>query len=108
MSVKAAAANGTTDVSQVIASIDWVVQHRNDNGLNVRVLNLAFGTDSRQSYVLDPLAYAAEVAWRKGIVVVVSAGNDGPTTTGLNDPAYDPHVIAVRRARPARPFHACR
>ena len=65
-------------MSQVIAAIDWVVQHRNDNGLNVRVLNLSFGTDGTQDAALDPLAYAAEVAWRKaGIVVVVSAGNRG-------------------------------
>ena len=26
-------------------------------------------TDGVQDYVLDPLAYAAEVAWRKGIVL---------------------------------------
>ena len=57
----------------MIAAIDWVVQHRNDPGLNIRVLNLSFGTTAQQSYLLDPLAYAAEVAWRKGIVVVVAA-----------------------------------
>jgi serine protease AprX len=100
LNVKVAASNGATDVSQVLAAIDWVVQHRNDNGLNVKVLNLSFGTDSRQSYVLDPLAYAAEVAWRKGIVVVVAAGNNGYGNTQLNDPAYDPFVIAVGASDP--------
>ena len=40
VSVKVGAANGSVDVSQVIAAIDWVVQHRHDNGLNIRVLNL--------------------------------------------------------------------
>ncbi|MFN2641671.1 MAG: S8 family serine peptidase, partial [Actinomycetota bacterium] len=95
LSVKVAAADGSTDVSQVIAAIDWVVQHKNDNGLNVRVLNLSFGTDGLQSYMLDPLAFAAEVAWRKGIVVVVSAGNGGAAATSLTDPGYDPYVIAA-------------
>ena len=52
-------------------------QHRNDAGLNIRVLNLSFGTDGVQDYRLDPLAHAVEVAWRKGIVVVVAAGNGG-------------------------------
>jgi serine protease AprX len=94
ISLKVATADGATDVSQVIAAIDWVVQHRNDEGLNIRVLNLAFGTDSVQSYALDPLAYAAEVAWRRGIVVVVSAGNDGPLAA-LTDPAVDPFLLAV-------------
>jgi serine protease AprX len=95
VSVKVATSSGATDVSQVIAAIDWVVQHRNTDGLNIRVLNLSFGTDGTQSYLLDPLAFAAEVAWRKGIVVVVSAGNSNFGTARLNNPAFDPYVIAV-------------
>ena len=95
VNVKAGAHDGAVDVSQVIAAIDWVVQHRNDNGMNIRVLNLSFGTESTQSYLTDPLAYAAEQAWRHGIVVVVSGGNDGKAGTTLADPAYDPNLIAV-------------
>jgi len=95
VSLKVAASDGATDVSQVIAAIDWVVTHQHADGLNIRVLNLSFGTDSSQSYELDPLAYAAEVAWLKGIVVVVAAGNSGLETPTLTDPAIDPYVIAV-------------
>jgi subtilisin family serine protease len=98
ISVKVADATGATDVSQVIAAIDWVVKHRRDNGMNIRVLNLSFGTDGVQSYLLDPLAYAAEVAWRKGIVVVVAAGNASFGSSRLNNPAYDPYVLAVGAA----------
>jgi Subtilase family len=95
VSLKVASSEGATDVSQVIAAIDWAVEHRNSDGLNIRVLNLSFGTDSTQDYRLDPLAYAAEVAWLHGIVVVVSGGNAGLGTSVLTDPAYDPYVIAV-------------
>jgi serine protease AprX len=95
VSLKVASSDGATDVSQVIAAIDWVIQHRNTDGLNIRVLNLSFGTDSTQDYRLDPLAYAAEVAWLRGIVVVVSAGNGGMESSVLTDPATDPYVIAV-------------
>jgi serine protease AprX len=95
VNVKVGAADGSTDVSQVIAGIDWVVQHRQDNGLNIRVLNLSFGTLSKQSYIVDPLAYAAEVAWRRGVVVVAASGNDGSTVKQLADPAYDPRILAV-------------
>ena len=66
VSLKLADAQGNTDVSQVIAAIDWVVTHAEDAGLNIRVLNLSFGTDSTQDYRLDPLAHAAEVAWNSG------------------------------------------
>jgi serine protease AprX len=95
VSVKVADREGRTDVSQVIAAIDWVIEHRHDGDLDIRVLNLSFGTPSRQEYLLDPLAFAAEMAWRKGIVVVVSAGNDGTGTGKLLNPAQDPYVLAV-------------
>jgi serine protease AprX len=98
ISLKVAAADGATDVSQVIAAIDWVVQHRNDPGLNIRVLNLSFGTDSTQDPRLDPLSYAVEAAWRSGIVVVVSVGNDGSTATRVAMPAQNPYVISVGAA----------
>ena len=95
MSVKVGDQTGATDVSQVIAGIDWVVQHRHDNDLNIRLINLSFGTDSKQSYRVDPLAFAAEQAWKNGITVVVSAGNDGQTANGLANPAFDPLLVAV-------------
>jgi serine protease AprX len=95
VNVKVGAADGTADVSQIIAAIDWVVQHAHDSGVNIRVLNLSFGTDTVQAYDKDPLAQAAEQAWKHGVVVVVAAGNDGRGPRKLADPAYDPYVIAA-------------
>ncbi|MCP3996091.1 MAG: S8 family serine peptidase [bacterium] len=94
LNVKVANHEGAVDVTQVIAAIDWVVEHRNDNGMNVRVINLAYGTDSTQNWQADPLSAAVERAWRAGIVVVVAGGNDG-NSTALRDPAFNPYVIAV-------------
>lgn len=79
----------------MLAAIDWVVEHRDDQGLNIRVLNLAFGTDSLQDPRVDPLSHAVELAWRSGIVVVVSAGNSGTSSATLDNPATNPYVIAV-------------
>jgi serine protease AprX len=95
VNLKVGARDGATDVSQVIAAIDWVVQHRDDPGLGIRVLNLAYGTDSMQDYRLDPLTKAVEEAARHGIVVVVSGGNDGSDRPSLVSPATDPYVLAV-------------
>ncbi len=99
VSLKVATADGEVDVSQVIAAIDWVVQHAHDPGFNIRVINLSYGTNSLQPYGKDPLAYAVEQAWKAGIVVVAAAGNTGNQrghdAPGLADPAYDPYVIAV-------------
>jgi len=98
--LKLASTDGSTDVSQVIAALDWVSQHRTDNGMNVRVVNLSFGTSSLQAYQLDPLAAAAENAWHRGLVVVVSGGNGGAKASSLTDPAIDPYVIAVGSSDP--------
>ncbi len=96
VSVKVGDNTGAVDVSQVIAGIDWVIEHKDRDGLNVRVLNLSYGTDSLQSYQIDPLAHAVERAWDAGIVVVVAAGNEGwSSRAGLANPAHDPFVIAV-------------
>jgi serine protease AprX len=99
LSLKLATTDGSTDVSQVIAGLDWVTQHPvMPDGTRVRVINLSYGTDSAQGYQIDPLAAAAENAWKHGIVVVTSAGNSGSDTDHLSDPAIDPFVLAVGAA----------
>jgi serine protease AprX len=98
-SVKVGAAAGIVDVTQVMAAIDWVVAHRNDDPAHpIRVLNLSYGTDGTQDYQLDPLTHAVENAWRAGIVVVAAAGNGGAAAATLANPATDPYVIAVGAA----------
>ncbi len=98
-SVKVGAADGAVDVATVIAAVDWVVAHRDDDPRHpIRVLNLSYGTDGTQDYRLDPLTHAVENAWRAGIVVVAAGGNGGTTAPRLTNPAYDPYVIAVGAA----------
>jgi serine protease AprX len=96
VSVKVAGPDGSTDVSTVIAGLQWVVANRTT--YNIRVLNLAFGTDSDQSYGIDPLDYAVEQAWFSGILVVASAGNRGPGGNTINKPGDDPFVLTVGAA----------
>ena len=100
VNVKVGIADGGVDVTQVIAAIYWVIEHKNHNGLNIRVLNLSYGTNSQQAYGVDPLAYAVEQAWRAGIFVVVAAGNEGYVGGGgnMSNPARDPFAVAVGAA----------
>jgi serine protease AprX len=96
INVKAGAADGAVDISQMIAAINWVTEHKNDNGMNIRVLNLSFGSDTSQAAAVDPLVFAVEAAWKKGIVVVASAGNDGlKKILYLANPAASRAIIAV-------------
>ncbi|MDQ1651999.1 MAG: serine protease AprX [Cryptosporangiaceae bacterium] len=97
-SIKVGMSNGAVDVSQMLAAIDWVVKHRNDDPKNpIRVLNLSYGTDSTLGQATNPLALAVENAWWAGIAVVVAAGNTGHAFTV---PATDMHPIVVGSTDP--------
>jgi serine protease AprX len=96
VSVKVGDNTGAVDVTQVIAGVDWVVE--NAAALNIRVINLSYGSGSTLGYQTDPLAFAVERAWKAGIVVVSSVGNDGRADRAVDMPAADPYVIAVAGA----------
>jgi serine protease AprX len=91
--IKAAGASGASDVSTLIAALQWVVL--NKATYNIRILNLSLGTDSTQPYSIDPLDYAVEKAWQAGVVVNVAASNRGPAAQTISDPANDQFVITV-------------
>ena len=93
VSVKIAGRDGASDVSHVLAAIQWVVSFRDTYG--IKVLNLSLGTDSSQNYYLSPLNSAVEKAWDAGIVVTVSSSNAGPGAGTVTKPGDDPLVITV-------------
>jgi serine protease AprX len=92
-SVKVAGANGVTDVSQVLAGLQWIGTFGPARG--IRVVALAWGTPSHQSTLVDPLDFAVERLWGMGITVVTSAGNSGPGAGTITKPGDDPAVITV-------------
>jgi serine protease AprX len=95
-SVKVGSATGTVDVSQVIAAVDWVVEHRNDDPANpIKVINLSYGSGGTPFTWDDPLAFAVEKAWQSGILVVAAAGNDGNGSGSLANPASDEWILSV-------------
>ena len=100
VSLKVAGHDGVTTVPQVVAAIDWVVEHHDTDGLNIRVLNLSLGQADVTTHQGDVLSAAVERAWDAGIFVVVAAGNDGDGQQHLDSPAIDPYVLAVGAVDP--------
>ena len=82
---------GGATASDVVAGLQWV--YENADKYNIRVVNLSLNSSVADSYLTDPLCAAVEMLWLRGIVVVVSAGNNGTAT--LFPPANDPFVITV-------------
>ena len=107
VSVKTGTAQGSVDVSQMLAAIDWVVEHRNDDRDNpIRVLNLSYGTPVLAKVDRDPLTTAVENAWKAGIVVVVAGGNGSNNANQLTNPGYNPYVLTVGSVAPGTPASA--
>ena len=91
--------SGEGRISDVIAALDYVVDHKDE--LNIRVVNLSVATGVYESYDTDPLTLAAQRAVAAGIVVVAAAGNNGrgPEGTtrysGITAPGNAPWVLTV-------------
>ncbi|MEX1177167.1 MAG: S8 family serine peptidase [Nitriliruptor sp.] len=90
VSIKLSGADGATDVSGVLQGIGWVIENQDDHG--IRVMNLSLGVTSKRAPHADPLAQAAEMAWKSGITVVTASGNTPGTVTS---PARSDLVLAV-------------
>ncbi len=104
INLKVLDASGEGSDSFVMAAINRAIALKNT--YNIRVINLSLGRPVFESYTQDPLCQAVEAAWKAGIVVVVSAGNDGRDNTYGNDgygtinaPGNDPYVITVGAMR---------
>src|SRR3546814_1741032 len=91
LSVKVAGRDGTSNVSTLLAALQWVIVHR--AAYDIEVVNISMRSDSSLSYRLDPLNLAVEQLWSNGITVVVSAGTQGAGSRKIAKPGYDPWVI---------------
>ncbi len=96
ISIKAFDRNGGATYYDVISGIEWVITHREK--YNIRVLNLSFGAAPSSHYWDDPVNQAVMAAWQAGIVVVTSAGNEGPEPMSIGVPGNVPYVITVGAA----------
>jgi serine protease AprX len=92
--------NGRGRTSDVIRALEFVAA--NQAFFNIRVVNLSLGHPILAPAASDPLVQAVERAVRKGLVVVVSAGNFGmnPETdemgyAGITSPGNAPSAITV-------------
>jgi serine protease AprX len=94
INVKVSNDNGSASTQNVVQGLQWVLQ--NKTAYNIRVVNLSLNSALAESYHTSPLDAAVEVLWFNGIVVVVSAGNNGSAM--LYPPANDPFVITVGAA----------
>ena len=96
--IKVSNAEGMSLTSDVVEALEWI--YNNKDVYNIRVVNLSLNSAVPEPYHVSALDAALEILWFNGVVVVVSAGNNGtgydPVT--VFPPANDPFVITVGAA----------
>lgn len=94
ISVKVLDHRGDGNISDVLAGLQWIIDHRLK--YNIRVVNISVGTSSRDN--LDEnslLVQGVNAVWDNDIVVVVAAGNNGPGPMSISTPGISRKVITV-------------
>ena len=86
--------HGRGTQSRILAGLNWAIE--NKARYNIRVVNLSLGSgQSGTRSPEDPLRQAVDKAVDAGLVVVVSAGNNGPNPNTISSPGNSPKVITV-------------
>jgi serine protease AprX len=75
----------------MVQGLEWIYNNRQRH--NIRVVNISINSSELESAKTSPLSAAVQALWFSGVVVVVSAGNNGGEA--LYPPANDPFVITV-------------
>jgi len=96
IAIKAFNREDSASTLDIIRAIQWAVDHRTRH--NIRVLNLSISAPTDLPYYLDPLNIALTNAWGEGLVVVVSAGNEGPGKSSVTAPGNNPWLLTVGAA----------
>lgn len=91
--VKVMDARGDGSTSDIVAGMQWIVD--NAAKYNIKVMSLSLGATPSTSAHRDALSSAVDGVWRRGILVVAAAGNDGPKLNTINTPGINPRIITV-------------
>lgn len=94
--VKAFDSRSNANFLDVIRAVQWVIANKEHMG--IRVVNLSVSASTELPYHIDPLNRALTEAWDSGLVVVVSAGNQGPAPSTVTAPGNNPWLISVGAA----------
>jgi len=84
---------GEGSAQTVATAIRWVISQKDRYG--IRILNLSFGSTENDTEAVQRLNTLAEEAWDQGLVVVASAGNNGPLPGSITAPGSSKKVITV-------------
>lgn len=85
---------GDGNISDVLAGLQWIIN--NKDKFNIRVVNISVGTTTKENIDESSLLVkGVNAVWDAGIVVIVAAGNNGPSPMSISTPGISRKVITV-------------
>jgi len=93
VSIKVLDSRGSGSTSDILTGMQWILDNRDK--YNIRIVSLSIGETPSLPPFLDPLVKGVDRLWRSGLVVVVAAGNSGPSINSVTSPGNSMNVITV-------------
>lgn len=85
---------GNGSVTNLLRGLKWVRAHKEEYG--IRIVNISVGSvPKRETGEESVLIKGVEETWSDGLVVVVAAGNEGPSAMSVTTPGISRKVITV-------------
>lgn len=93
--MKVLSGSGSGSFSNIIQGIQWVVENKDKFNPPIKVVSMSLGGTATKPSDDDPVCQAVEAAKNKGLVVLIAAGNSGPTAKTIGSPGIEPSIITI-------------
>lgn len=84
---------GSGLIKNVIKGLKWIED--NHDRYNIRIVNISFGTTSKNIKDEQEMIRMVEKLWDEGIIIVAAAGNSGPSDNSVTAPGSSKKIITV-------------
>lgn len=86
--------NGNAPISTFVHALRWL--HKNHRTYNIRIVNISIGTNLESNHFdTNLLVQEVDALWQDGLIVIASAGNNGPSPGSISSPGNSCLVITV-------------
>lgn len=93
VAVKVLDRSGSGLIKNVIKGLKWIEDNR--DRYDVRIINISFGTTSKNVRDEQDMIKMVEKLWDDGIIIVAAAGNSGPSNNSVTAPGSSKKIITV-------------
>ena len=85
---------GNGNIDHLLTGIEWILQNKDKYQIQILNISISF-EDNVSEYKVKKLTDILEEVWKKGILVVVAAGNKGPKPKTISPLGMSKNILTV-------------